>query len=146
MKCKIPDRDLIIYAEGSLSAEGKDYLESHLAECSECRDFLSFLEESMEVVQNDKKINPNPFLFTRILSGIEVAEKGQPRYSKKLIPAFAFSFLFVAGILGGVFMGRLYSGNSDYSNDLQEEVSYFNDIRQESIETFFLSTDDDENE
>lgn len=145
MKCKIPDRNFILYAEGSLTAEAKDQIESHLAECSECTQFLSFLEESMNVIQKDKEINPNPFLITRILSGIE-NEKAEPEYSKKLVPAFVFSFILVAGILGGVFMGSLYSGNSNYSNDLQEEVSYFNDIRQESIETFFLTTDDIENE
>jgi Putative zinc-finger len=144
MKCRIPDRDLFLYAENSLSAEAKDQIEAHLAECSECTQFLSFLKESMKVVKKDKEINPNPFLFTRILSRIE-NEKEEPGYSKKMVPAFVFSFLLVAGILGGVFMGSLYSGNSNYSNDLQEEVSYFNDIRQESIETFFL-TIDDENE
>ena len=145
MKCKIPDRDLFLYAENSLSAEAKDQIESHLAECSECTHFLSFLEESMKIVQKDKEIDPNPFLFTRIMSRIE-NKKEETRYSKKFIPAFVFSLLLITGILGGVLMGSLYSGSSNYSNDLQEEVSYFNDIRQESIETFFLTITDDENE
>ena len=147
MKCTVFHKNLFNYAENTLSPELKDQIDSHLLTCSECRDYITFLKGAISVIQKDKEISPNPFLFTRIITGLESNDKRELTYTKRYIPEFVFSFVLVAGILGGIFMGSLYSGTSPaYTNDLQEEVSYINDIRQESIETFFLITDNDENE
>ena len=147
MKCTISHKNLFNYAENTLSPDLKDQIDSHLLTCSECRDYLTFLKDAISVIQKDKEISPNPFLFTRIITELEGNDKRELTYAKRYIPEFVFSFVLVAGILGGIFMGSLYSGTSPaYTNDLQEEVSYINDIRQESIETFFLITDNDENE
>ena len=147
MKCKIPHSDLILYAENSLQTERREYLESHLAECSECRDFLAFLEESLMVVEEEKVISNNPFLYTRIMARLVSNEEPSLNYINKYIPSFAFSLFLIASILGGINLGRLYSGNTtDYSADLQEEISYVDDLRQESIETFLFTLNDDENE
>ena len=48
MKCKIQGNDLIMYAEGSLPEERKKSLESHLAECNECKAELAFLRQSLD--------------------------------------------------------------------------------------------------
>lgn len=147
MKCKTLRNDLIFYAEDSISAERRQLIDSHLEECSECREFLIFLKQSVKVIEKDKEISSNPFLYTRILTKIDANEHQTSGYSKRLIPAFAFSIILAASILGGVYLGKLYSENtSRYSSDLQEEISYLDEIKQESIETFFLTSNDTENE
>ncbi|HUX59166.1 MAG TPA: zf-HC2 domain-containing protein [Bacteroidales bacterium] len=147
MKCNCLNSDLILYAEGSLPPERSDDLEFHIAECSECMEFLQFLKKLMTVVEKDKEIGQNAFLYTRIMAKMGADEK-QTRFElKRLIPAFAFSTILMAGIFGGINLGKLYSGSiSGYSNDLQEEISYIDDIKQESIEAFFLTSNDEEDE
>ena len=147
MKCNILNSDLILYAEGSLPAEKRVILESHVAECAECREFLAFLVKSMNIVDKDKETAQNPFLYTRIMAKLEADEKTAWFQLKRVIPALAFSTILLAGILGGINIGKLYSGTiPGYSNDLQEEISYLDDITQESIETFFLTSNDGEDE
>jgi len=147
MKCNILNSDLILYAERSLPAERRDLLESHVSECEECRAFLAFLVKSMTLIDKDKETDQNPFLYTRIMAKMEADEKQTWSQHKSFIPALVFSAIFLAGILGGIKIGKLYSGTiPGYYNDLQEEVSYFNDISQESIETFFIITNEDVNE
>ena len=98
------------------------------------------------VIEKDKEISHNPFLYTRIMAKLE-SRKEPAGFLKKLIPALTVSLILMLAITGGVFMGRLYSGsNPGYSDDLQEEISYLNDIEQEPIETFFLIPNDENNE
>ena len=146
MKCNCLNSDLILYAEGSLPPERSDDLESHIAECSECHEFLSFLMKSMTLVESDKETAQNPFLYTRIIAKLEADEKQSWFQLKRVIPALAFSTILIAGVMAGINIGKLYSANSAYSNDLQEEISYIDDIKQESIETFFLTSNDEEDE
>jgi hypothetical protein len=147
MICKVKIKDLIQYAENSIQVERRDQIDSHLSECSECRDFLAFLRKSLMVVEQDKLIRNNPFLYTRIMANLESDDEKTWYYIRKFIPPIVFSILLVAGILGGISLGRLYSGNAaDYAGDLKEEISYVDDIRQESIETFLLIVNYEENE
>jgi anti-sigma factor RsiW len=147
MNCNIPDNDLYLFADGSLSDERRLKVESHLTECKECREYLSFIEKSIMVIEKDKEISQNPFLFTRIMAKLEASNKSHWSHAKKTVPSFVFS-LFLAGvIIGGINLGRLYSTNTSYyNNDLQEEISYLDDIKQESIETFFITKNDEEND
>ncbi len=145
MKCKILNNDLILYAEDSLPSERRDTLESHLKECSECREFLVFLRESMVIIEQDKVVDHNPFLYTRIMAKLEPKE----RYShvKKLIPALTFSLILLAGIFVGIDLGKYFFGNNPpYSADLHEEIRYLDDIKQEPIETFFITSNNENNE
>lgn len=147
MKCKIQNSDLILYAEESLSAKRRDHLESHLADCSECQEFLSTLKEALTVIETDKEINENSFFYTRVIAKLDANEKHTPANAKRFIPAFAFSCILLAGILVGINMGKLYSNNTSViSNDLQEEIGYMDDITQEPIEGFFLNSNEEENE
>ena len=147
MKCNIPDNDLFLYADGSLPAERRISVESHINECRECGEFLSFLGKTLEVVNKDKEIRENPFLFTRIMAKLEEEKRPYWLHSIKNIPSFAFSIVLIGVILGGINLGRLYSGNlSGYGNELQEEITYLDDIKQEQIEIFFFTSNDEENE
>ena len=147
MKCNKISNDLISYADGSLSAERRDHIDSHIEDCSECKEFLFSLEEALKVIEKDKEVNENSFLYTRLLAKLDTKEKDSRFIAKRFIPAFAFSAILLIGILGGINLGKLYSeSTSGYSNELQEEISYIHDIRQEPIENFFLTSNDEEYE
>jgi len=147
MKCKNINNDLISYAEESLSADRRDYIDSHKADCSECKEFIFSLEEALEVIESDKEVIENPFLYTRLLTKLDTNEKDSRTNAKRFIPAFLFAATLFLGILGGISLGKFYSDNtSGYSSDLQEEISYIDDFMQEPIENFFLTSNEEEND
>ena len=147
MRCNNTNSNLIFYAENSLTARRRAQIESHLEECPDCREYLSFIRESMLVIENEKEVKPSPFIYTRIMAGLESKRKIAQGRTKKLIPAFAFTVILIVSVIGGINLGKLYSSVTyDYSNELQEEVSYFDELEQEKIETFFLNLNDEENE
>jgi predicted anti-sigma-YlaC factor YlaD len=146
MKCRTLNNDLFLYAEGRLPQDKREYLESHLKECSGCREYLAFLRKSMIIIEKDREVEHNPFLYSRVVSKLESPDNYQWIYIKRLIPSMAFIVLLVVGVLGGINIGRLYSGTDIYSNELKEEIMYLDDIKQESIETFFLTSNDEEDE
>jgi len=147
MNCNIPDSDLYLFADGSLPDERRLKVESHLTECRQCREYLSFIEKSIMIIEKDKEISQNPFLFTRIMAKLQSDNKSHWYNAKKAVPSFVFS-LFLAGvIIGGINLGSLFSTDPVYfNNDLQEEITYLDDIKQESIEAFFITTNDEEND
>jgi len=147
MKCKNLNSDLILYAENTLPAGRKARLDSHLEECSDCREFLSFIRDSLITIEKEREIRPNQFLFTRVMAGLESGKQHTKSHSKKLIPAFAFSAILVAAVIGGINLGKLYSlRSSAYSDDLKEEIGYLDDIKQEPIEIFFLTSNSESDE
>ena len=147
MKCKILNNDLISYAEGSLSAERKDHIDSHLTHCSDCNEFVSFLRQSLLAIEKDKEVAVNTFMYTRVVTRLDADERHSYINAKKIIPAFAFSFLLLLGIIGGINLGKLYSDSiPGYSIELQEEISYIDDIKQEPIEVFFSTSNEAEDE
>ncbi len=101
----------------------------------------------MLVIEKEKEVKPNPFIYTRVMAGLESKRRIAPARTKKLIPAFAFTLILIASVIGGINLGKLYSSVAyDHSNELQEEVSYFDELEQEKIETFFLNLNCEENE
>ncbi len=147
MKCNILNSDLILYAEGTLPPERRAHVESHIANCSECSEFHAFLVGSFTVVEKDKEVVTNPFFYTRVMARLDTDKNRGGFRLKRVMPAFVLSTLLIAGILAGINIGKLYSvDNLLYTSDLQEEISYLDDIQQESIESFFLTLNEDENE
>ena len=53
----------------------------------------------------------------------------------------------MAAVIGGINLGKLYSRTIlSNKNELQEEVSYIDDIEQEQIENFFMTSNETGNE
>ena len=143
MKCKILHKDLIFFVEGTLSPERKNEVSKHLSGCKICRNFISELEYSFEIIEKEKKIEPNPFLYSRIQNKINDYERNtgtiKVTAAKILRPVFII-LLVLSGIFSGIKLGNSYS--SKYSIDdseLQIITYYLNDLQHESVETTLLS-------
>lgn len=146
MDCRDLGYDIFLYAENLLTGNRKEILERHLVDCKECRDFLGYVKVSLQVLEDEKQTEANPFLSTRILAAKEAEEQLKP-VVRRWAPALAFVILFVAAIFGGITLGKLYSQTiASSGSDVQEEMSYIDDLEQEQIETFFMTSNDTNNE
>ncbi|HKK42914.1 MAG TPA: zf-HC2 domain-containing protein [Bacteroidales bacterium] len=146
MNCRNYRTDILLYAEGLLDKEKSQALESHMKECSECRSFMTYVKASFKLIQSEKNAEPNPFLATRILNEMDSRRQPVPPV-KRWVPAFAFVILLIAAVIGGINLGKLYSRTIlSNTNELQEEMSYFDDLEQEQIETFFMTSNETGNE
>ena len=143
MKCDKLHKDLIFFAEGSLSTERKNEINDHLSECDTCRKFVSELTRSLEIIDKEKIIETNPFLYSRILKKINDYEQSANTFRifafKILRPVFMI-LLILCGIFSGIKLGSSYSSKyTDEDSELQIMTYYLNDLQHESVETILLS-------
>jgi hypothetical protein len=142
MKCRIFDNDLMLYAEGSLDGKKKAAVETHLSECHDCRSALAVISDTRILIEKEKSMVPNQFLFTRIIAGLDSGKMNHYEYKRILVPAMVASFLILVAVLGGMNLGRLlYMNHEDVSYIIQQENRSLNDLKQESIENFFLTSE-----
>lgn len=141
MNCKNCRTDLIGFIRGTLSKGMEVRIREHLNECTECRSFADYLRATLQVIQSEKEIAPDPFLATRIegiLSG-PVAARQRLSFLPKLIPALTFSIFILAGIAGGIGLGSLLTPAPDNQNIAAREMTILvDDLQQEPIESFLM--------
>lgn len=143
MKCKNLHKDLIFFVEGALTPERKNEISNHLSGCEICRKFVNELSYSFEIIEKEKKIEPNPFLYSRIHNKINDYERNistiKVTTAKILRPVFVI-LLILLGVFSGIKLGNSYSSkHSNYDSELQIITYYLNDLQHESVETILLS-------
>jgi hypothetical protein len=138
MNHKSIHKDLIFYLDNELSVEKRTAVEKHLEECADCQSFLAFLQDGMQVIENEKNPEVSPFFYTRLSARLEEKEEYQVQNQwVRLVQPVLFSLLLVAGIYGGLKLG---------SNALPPKVQHqatssihmLNDFAEEPIESFLL--------
>jgi len=141
MNCKKCHNELISYLKGSLPNERRSQIETHLSVCESCQSFAAYLTETLQVIQIEKDIEPDPFLATRIEGILQRAEPSYPAKSpvRVLVAALTFTVMIALGILGGIGLGSIIlpEKNHEYSqvSPIEEMV---NDMSYESVESFLL--------
>lgn len=140
MNCQLCQKELDPYREGILPEGIKAQVETHLRDCKACAESDQLLRLADKVVEEEKRLQSNPFLITRIMSGIEELE--QSRESYQPIPVFykVFNSVMIgvsvaAAIFIGVVVGDNYSPVHP-NNNLPIEMTYMNDAALESVEMF----------
>lgn len=138
MKHESIHKDLIFYIDNELSVEKRTVIENHLEDCADCRSFLVFLKEEMQVIEKEKNPEASPYFYTRLSARLDV----QPPFKLPGLwvriaqPAF-FSMMLIAGIYGGLRLGSNASSeriNQEPTNTIQ----LMNDFEAEPIESFLL--------
>jgi len=71
MKTKCIHKDLIFYLDNELSVEKRTAVEKHLEECADCRSFLAFLQEGIQIIDKEKNPEVSPFFYTRLSARLE---------------------------------------------------------------------------
>jgi hypothetical protein len=140
MNCQLCLKESDGYLQGTLPDGIRIQVENHLGDCNECAESYHLLKLSGLVMEDEKRLQPNPFLVTRIMAGIEELEQNReihqhiPVYQKVLKPVL-ISVSIAAAILIGVMVGNIYLPDHP-TNNLPVEMSYMNDAALESVELF----------
>lgn len=138
MKTKCIHKDLIFYLDNELPEEKMIAVEKHLKTCADCQGFLAFLQTGLQIIADEKKTDPSPYLYTRLSARLDEQPplKQQGIWIRIAQPAF-FSLLLLAGIYGGLRVGSSASQgliNPEPTGALQ----LMNDFEAEPIESFLL--------
>ena len=145
MKCKEINKNLLFYIEGELSQEKEKLIKEHLHNCQNCLMLFNEIKETLAVIEGEKKIEPTPFLFTRIqqhitnLENQESLTELQPIF-KRILQPIALTLLLLAGVYFGISLGNSFKSEKfEKTIVYQTDEFYFNDFQQESIEAFILN-------
>ena len=135
MNCQLCQKVSDSYHEGKLSDDMKIQVDAHLKICKDCREQYNIEILAYRIIGEEKEVEFNPFLATRIMAQIENLEsertKTGPLLEKILRPVLITGFLSIA-LFSGVVIGNLYNSNN-YGESIPEELALINDVTLESV-------------
>lgn len=141
MNCKTVQNKMTAYRSEALEKESLSEIKSHIEDCSACREIYEGLNETLNLIDKRKRLNENPYLYTRIKQRLESekALKPKPVFKRILQPAF-LSLLILFSVYFGIQLGLSYQIDS-VENELTETSTsyYFNDLEHENIEFLLLN-------
>lgn len=147
MKCSEIYDDLFDYAEKILPHDKKEALEEHLKSCSKCLKLSQFLRDSYSRIEEEAQTGEDDFFYSRVMARIERKREKTNNAFSRLLPGLAAASVIIAAVAGGFNLGKLYSRDvTDYNALLNEEMRLFDELKQESIEYYFLTTDKNDND
>jgi predicted anti-sigma-YlaC factor YlaD len=147
MKCSEIYDDLFLFAEDTISEERRVVVEEHLKNCDDCLNFSVFLKEELGQVEKEAQTVADPFFYTRLMARIEKKTSEKSISLLRLLPKLAAAAVFLVAVAGGLSLGKLFSGDvPDYNLVMNEEIMFLDELKQESIESFFITTDNDDHE
>ena len=142
MKCKNIHNNLIFFLEKELPASEMEQVEKHLNTCEECALFAAEMKSTLQILEDDKVRDENPFFFTRVKARIQnEAENQLPVRSAlvRIVQPIAFSIILLLGIYGGFKLGQSPQINkADSGFSKQEMVPYWNELDAEPMESFLM--------
>jgi anti-sigma factor RsiW len=138
MKTKCIHKDLIFYLDNELPVEKRTAVEKHLEECADCRSFLAFIKEEMQIIEKEKNPEASPYFFTRLSARLDERPEFKPQswWVQFAQPAF-FSMMLIAGIYGGLKLGSNAS-TFKVNQQTNSSIQMLNDFAAEPIESFLL--------
>jgi predicted anti-sigma-YlaC factor YlaD len=137
MECKSVENKLIFYLEGELTDNENRWVTEHLEHCSECSAKLSYLKEALQVMQNERQMEPKPFMYTRINARMERNTKTVRRW---IISPLAIASVLVVGLVIGTLVGKLtVTSPSGFEVENYDVASIFDDTKIETAEFRYLN-------
>ncbi len=134
MNCQLCQENLEAFLEGTLPSDMKTQVESHLKGCEACNHLYSIQVLADRLIGSEKKLEPDPFLITRVMEKIEDKETSvsENLFIKILRPVLITSSL-AAAVLFGVMLGNLsLPGNK--TRAIPAELAMIDDASLESID------------
>jgi len=142
MKCKTIHKKLVFFLEAELPVQEMNDIKNHLENCQDCKAFADYLQNTLEIIEEEKQFEVNPYFYTRVKAGLENKETaarltGQPALIKILQPVF-FSILLLIGIYGGFRIAEPVHTASPQNLAELEMIPYLNEMDSEPIEAFLM--------
>src|SRR6056297_1156834 len=160
MKCNQIHKKFYPYHLGDLSAQEKEDMDKHLANCPDCLALYQKYAQTISYLNDKETLPEHPFYYTRLKQRMEnrkMAPKSRWEhvFAKKVLqPVIYLGSLFLAvyiGILIG--SGTGYQSNLANNEPLDEdyieafaEYQYMNDFEIESIENVLASGEGEDRE
>lgn len=142
MKCKNVHNKLIFFLEMELPVSEMEQVQKHLDECSECARFAAEMKNTLQILDNDKVNDENPFFYTRVKERLSKQAEEQPAVRPvlvRILQPVAFSILLLLGVYGGFKLGQAPNANIAGSGFTEQEViPYWNELEAEPIEAFLM--------
>jgi len=140
MKCKAIHKKLIFFLENDLPENEMEDIRLHLAECQECAAFAEYMRKTLNVVDQERGPDVNPFFYTRVKARLEneaVKDAVVPLWARILQPA-VFTLLLLAGVYAGIKIGQPANNIKESYYAEQEMFPYLYEMAAEPIETFLM--------
>jgi predicted anti-sigma-YlaC factor YlaD len=101
-------------------------LAAHLEGCEACRAFAAETAWLDRTIRLEKKVEADPFLFTRIEASLEGRRRSRG-YIRLVLRPLAYAAVFAVLVAAGIGLGRLFSDQSSLASDYQTEIYYLQD-------------------
>ncbi len=138
MKCNQIERKLFFYLEDSLSDNMKNEISNHLIYCPDCKAKLIFIQNSLQIIENERSIEVTPFLYTRITARMD-KKKSIVLPQRFMIP-FAAASVLTLGLFIGAILGNITTQQSENIVPTEYSVeTLFNDSELELTENLLLN-------
>lgn len=140
MNCKYYQKEFEKYLEGSLPEGTRLQVSGHIKGCTACNKELRLLELAEKIINEEKRLESNPFLSTRVMAIIDEMEQKpkNPVFDNlfgKVFKPVLITVTLTAALLLGIFAGSLNSP-VDQSVQIPDEISYMDDAFIESLDLF----------
>lgn len=137
MNCQLCQKELDAYREGKLPEGIRIQVETHLESCDACAEMNQLISLADKVMEEEKSLQSNPFLVTRIMAGVEElspAYESDERVSvyQRVLKSAIVTVSLAAAIFIGVVAGNLYRPSTPV-NKIPVEMVYLNDAALESV-------------
>ncbi len=138
MNCQLCQKEMDAYRGGRLPEGIRIQVETHLKGCDTCAEMKQLILLADKVMDEEKSLQSNPFLVTRIMAGIELLEPGYEIIEpvsvfQKILKSAIVTVSLAAAIFVGVVAGNLYRPATPV-NKLPVEMVYLNDAALESVD------------
>lgn len=140
MNCELCRKELEAYLGNKLSPGMRIQVEAHLETCNDCREILMAQIIADKVIGNEKELVSDPFLSTRIMTGISKLETPAEAFSPmiRVLRPVLLTASLAAAVFAGVIIGSIYKPASNGAK-IPVELALINDARIESVD--FLSNE-----
>ena len=140
MKCNSIHNQLIGYLDDEIDNDLRSEIEAHLKECSRCSEFLTRLKKAFDMVDEEKQIQPDPYMITRIMARLDDRKSMLPKHKFRLaFQIVAFIAIIAIGIYSGILIGKNFTNESSVSADYQNEIYYLDELQHENIISVLLT-------
>jgi anti-sigma factor RsiW len=149
MECKAIQKRLSAYLDGELDVRMHETVSSHLAGCADCRHAAARLSQVYALLEQDKTVPPNPFLWARVQARLSAPNpiRRSGRLQRLLAPVTVVVGLFLGITLGLSLGNHVVTTRTDTtSSDIAMESSLWSDTNSLALqyaEAFGLENSED---
>ncbi len=144
MKCKEVRKRLADYVSGDLKPSAYKVVRKHLELCAECSALLEELDSTMGLIDKRNRLEPNPFLYTRLKEKISDSGENEVRIKipvfRRVLQPMILSLVLAGALFAGIKLGNTIVNEEEQATTYAEETEYYlNDMEHESLEVYLLS-------